>query len=136
MLLSLVRRGQVGRARRRVASYGIADIGNPIVRQAVKTKYPPRSHLMPETVLAGTCLESVPGLKDTLLNLQPGVPAGFGALRHEHLRCQHWEDGEEGELEQFALAYLNDKLPLWVYKLCGIVTSVPLYKTVHYVHIG
>ena len=73
MLLSLVRRGQVGRARRRVASYGIADIGNPIVRQAVKTKYLQRSHPMPETVLAGTCLESVPGLKDTLLNLQPGV---------------------------------------------------------------
>ena len=60
----MVRRGQVGRARRRVASYGIADIGNPIVRQAVKTKYPQRSHPMPETV---------PGLKDTLLNLQPGV---------------------------------------------------------------
>ena len=95
-VLALVRRGQVGRARRRVASYGIADMANPTVREAVKAKYPPRSHPMPETVLAGTCLESVPSLKDTLLNLQPGVSSGFGALRHEHLRCaaQHWEEGE------------------------------------------
>ena len=130
-VLSLVRRGQVGRARRRVASFGIADIGNPIVRTALKEKYPPRSHQMPDTVLAGTCLEIVPSLRDTLLNLQPGVAAGFGALRHEHLRCaaQHWEEGEEGELEQFALAYLNGKLPPWIYKVWGSVTSVPLYKS-------
>ena len=110
-VLSLVRRGQVGRARRRVASFGIADIGNPIVRTALKEKYPPRSHQMPDTVLAGTCLEIAPSLRDTLLNLQPGVAAGFGALRHEHLRCaaQHWEEGEEGELEQFALAYIPQR---------------------------
>ena len=134
-VLALVRRGQVGRARRRVTSYGIADMANPTVREAVKAKYPPRSHPMPETVLAGTCLESVPSLKDTLLNLQPGVSSGFGALRHEHLRCaaQHWEEGEEGELEQFALAYLNGKLPPWVYKVWGSVSSVPLFKTVEQV---
>ena len=118
-----------------MASYGIADMANPTVREAVKAKYPPRSHPMPETVLAGTCLESVPSLKDTLLNLQPGVSSGFGALRHEHLRCaaQHWEEGEEGELEQFALAYLNGKLPPWVYKVWGSVSSVPLFKTVEQV---
>ena len=134
-VLSLVRRGQVGRARRRVASYGIADMANPTVREAVKEKYPPRSHPMPETVLAGTCLERVPSLRDTLLNLQPGVSSGFGALRHEHLRAaaQNWEEGEEGELEQFALAYLNGKLPPWIYKVWGSVSSVPLFKTVEQV---
>ena len=131
-VLSLVQRGQVGRARRRVASFGVADMANPIVREAVKAKYPERSHPMPDSVLEGTCLESVPGLRDTLLKLPPGVSAGFGALRHEHLRCaaQHWEAGEEEELEQFALSYLNGKLPPWVFKVWGSVSSVPLYKTV------
>ena len=131
-VLSLVQRGQVGRARRRVASFGVADMGNPIVREAVRAKYPERSHPMPDSVLEGTCLERVPSLRDTLLKLPPGVSAGFGALRHEHLRCaaQHWEEGEEEELEQFALAYLNGKLPPWVFKVWGSVSSVPLYKTV------
>ena len=100
-VLSLVQRGQVGRARRRVASFGVADMGNPTVREAVKAKYPERSHPMPDSVLEGTCLERVPSLRDTLLKLPPGVSAGFGALRHEHLRCaaQQWEEGEEEELE-------------------------------------
>ena len=107
-------------------------MGNPIVREAVRAKYPERSHPMPDSVLEGTCLERVPSLRDTLLKLPPGVSAGFGALRHEHLRCaaQHWEEGEEEELEQFALAYLNGKLPPWVFKVWGSVSSVPLYKTV------
>ena len=80
---------------------------------------------MPNSVVEGTCLERVPGLRDTLLNLQPGVSAGFGALRHEHLRCaaQHWEEGEEEQLEQFSLAYLNGKLPPWLYKVWGSVSS-------------
>ena len=131
-VLSLVRRGQVGKARRRVASFGIADMGNAIVKEAVRAKYPPRSHPMPDTVTPGSCLERVPSLRDTLLNLQPGVSSGFGALRHEHLRCaaQHWEEREEDTLEQFALAYLNGKLPPWVYKIWGSVSSVPLFKTI------
>ena len=87
---------------------------------------------MPDTVTPGSCLERVPSLRDTLLNLQPGVSSGFGALRHEHLRCaaQHWEEREEDTLEQFALAYLNGKLPPWVYKIWGSVSSVPLFKTI------
>ena len=131
-VLSLIGKGQVGRARRRVVSFGVADIGDPVVREAVKTKYPARSHEMPDTVLAGTCLEAVPGLRDTLLNLAPGVSAGFGALKHEHLRCaaQQWEEGEEEQLEQFSLAYLNGKLPPWLYKIWGSASSVPLFKTV------
>ena len=51
---------KVGRARRRVASFGVADMGNPIVREAVKAKYPERTHPMPDSVLEGTCLERVP----------------------------------------------------------------------------
>jgi hypothetical protein len=99
-------------------------MGNPLVREAVRAKYPPRSHAMPDTVLAGTCLAAVPGLRDVLLNLQPGVSAGFGALRHKHLRCaaQQWEEGEEEELEQFSLSYLNGKLPPWLYMVWGSVT--------------
>ena len=76
-VLYLVRCGQVGKARRRVASFGIADITNPLVEEAVKAKYPPRSHPMPDSVTAGSCMESMSELKETLLNLQPGVSSGF-----------------------------------------------------------
>ena len=87
---------------------------------------------MHDSVTAGSCMESMSDLKETLLNLQPGVSSGFGALRHEHLWCaaQFWEEREEDTLEQFALAYLNGKLPPWIYKILGSVNSVPLYKTI------
>ena len=63
-------RGQVGKARRRVVSHGVADMGDSRVREAVKAKYLPRSHAMPTTLLSGTCLEAVPGLQDVLQNLR------------------------------------------------------------------
>ena len=51
----------------------------PRVNQALAAmlaKYPARSHNMPDTMLAGTCMESLSGLKQTLSNLQPGVSGG------------------------------------------------------------
>ena len=94
-------------------------------------KYPARSHPMPDTVLAGTCLETLSNLRLTLSNLQPGVSGGFGGLRNEHLRAaaQHWEEREEEVFEVFALSYLNGNLPPWWFRVWGSVTSVPLFKT-------
>ena len=87
---------------------------------------------MPDSVLAGTCIDSLPGLKETLLDLQPGVSSGFGGLRNEHLRCaaQHWEEREVSDFELFALEFLNGRLPPWLYKLAGSVTTVPMFKSV------
>ena len=130
-VLSMVARGQVGRARRRVTSHGLADTSDPLVRAAVLAKYPARSHHMPDTVLAGTCMETLSCLKQILSNLQPGVSGGFGGLRNEHLRAaaQQWDEREEGVFEEFALSYLNGGLPPWWYRVWGSVTSVPLFKT-------
>ena len=93
--------------------------------------YPARSHAMPDTVLAGTCVESLSNLRLTLSNLQPGVSGGFGGLRNEHLRAaaQHWEEQEEEVFEVFALSYLNGNLPPWWFRVWGSVSSVPLFKS-------
>ena len=130
-VLSMVSRGQVGKARRRVTSHGVADMADPRVRAAVLAKYPARSHAMPDTVLVGTCMETLSNLRLTLSNLQPGVSGGFGGLRNEHLRAaaQHWEEREEDMFEVFALSYLNGNLPPWWYRVWESVTSVPLFKT-------
>ena len=63
--------------------------------------------------------------------MEPGVAAGFGCLRNEHLRCaaQNWEDNEFAHLEEFSLKYLNGDLPPWVYKVLGSVSTVPLFKS-------
>ena len=129
--LSLISRGQVGRARRRIISHGVASMSDPVVKSAMLLKYPLRSHDMPQTVHRGTCLESLPCLKETLLNLEPGVAAGFGGLRNEHLRCaaQHWDENQINLLEDFSLKYLNGLLPPWFYKIWGSVSTVPMFKS-------
>ena len=86
---------------------------------------------MPESVVAGQCMETISCLKETLSNLKPGVSGGFGGLRNEHLQAaaQNWDEREEGQLEEFSLSYLNGSLPPWWYQIWGSVTSFPLYKT-------
>ena len=130
-VLGLVSRGLVGRARRMATSHGLADMSDPVVKAAVLDKYPPRRRPMPESVVAGHCMETISCLKETLSNLKPGVSGGFGGLRNEHLRAaaQNWDEREEGQLEEFSLSYLNGTLPPWWYQIWGSVTSFPLYKT-------
>ena len=101
------------------------------VQSAMKEKYPPRSHPMPDNVHSGTCMASLPGLRETLLGLEPGVSAGFGGLRNEHLVCaaKEWSDGEVALLESFSLRYLNGELPPWWYRVWGSVSTIPLFKT-------
>ena len=84
-VLGLVSRGMVGKARRLATSHGLADMSDPLVKAAVLRKYPARTQAMPDSVLAGTCLESISCLRETLSNLKPGVSGGFGGLRNEHL---------------------------------------------------
>ena len=79
----------------------------------------------------GTCMDSIPCLKETLFNLEPGVSGGFGGLRNEHLRCaaENWDNIEMYRLEDFSLRYLNGELPPWFYKVWGSVSTVPLFKS-------
>ena len=130
-MLNLLTRGQVGRAVRRLTSNGIANLDEEWVEEGLKAKYTDRGRPMPATVAKGRCLESLPCLKETLLNLQPGIAPGFGGLRGEHLRSlgEVWQDGDIERLENFALAYLNGELRPWFYTIWNSVTTVPLFKT-------
>ena len=132
--LHLVSRGQVRRCRRLVVSPGIADMEDPEVRATMRSKYPLRRHDMPTSVFAGTCMESLPALREALLDLVPGVSSGFGALRNEHLRCagQNWDARDLHWFEEFGLKYLNVRFSTqnaWFYKVWSSVLTLPLFKS-------
>ena len=109
-------------------------MGDPEVRAAMKAKNPPRRYDMPTSVYAGTCMESMPGLREALLSLEPGVSAGFGSLRNEYLRCagQAWDARELNIFEEFSLKYLNVRFfkeNAWFHKIWSSVLTLPLFKT-------
>ena len=84
---------------------------------------------MPASVTKGQCIDSL-DLKESLLQLDPGVSAGFGGMRNEHLMClaEVWEGQDMSLLESFGLRYLNGNLPPWFYKVWGSVSTTPLFK--------
>ena len=127
-VLAMLARGQVGRAVRRICSNGVASMDDPDVRALLQTKYKPREHDLPATVTKGECLQSMAGLRESLLELATGVSPGFGGLRNEHLRC-FAETGEEedmSKLESFSLKYLNAEFPPWFNQVWNSVSTVPL----------
>ena len=77
-------------------------------------------------------MESLPHLKEALLELEPGVSGFFGALRNEHLRClaQNWEDREVVLLHDFLRDYLNGNIDHpWFFKVWGLGNTVAFFKT-------
>ena len=129
-VLAMLARGQIGRAVRRICSNGVANMADPDVRAALQSKYKHRVRDLPLTVSKGECVQSLGGLKDSLLELQTGVSPGFGGLRNEHLRC-YAETGEEEDinlLEAFCLKYVKGEFPPWFSKVWNSVSTVPLYK--------
>ena len=81
----------------------MASLDDPVVRTTMQSKYVDRFKEMPSSVLKGSCVESLAGLKENWLNLEPGVSGGFGGMRNEYLRCaaQNWEDDEAGNWEAY-----------------------------------
>ena len=71
---------------RRICSNGIADMEDPQVQAALQAKYTARGRALPDSVTKGQCVDNL-DLRDSLLQLDPGVSAGFGGLRNEHLKC-------------------------------------------------
>ena len=129
-VLAMLSRGQVGRAVRRICSNGVASMEDPAVRAALQSKYKERGRDLPASVTKGECLESIGGMRETILGLETGVSPGFGGLRNEHLRClaEVGEDDDIDMLEAFSLKYLNGELPPWFNKVWNSVTTVPLFK--------
>jgi hypothetical protein len=130
-VLAKLSRGEVGRARRLAVSPGVANMEDPAVKATMLSKYPPRSKDLPDSVIRGTAMDSMPCLREVLLNLEPGKSGGFGGLRNEHLRCgaQNWDEGELGRFENFCLLYLNVELPPWFFKVASSVSTTALFKS-------
>ena len=72
------------------------------VRWQMEEKYPELGHPLPETVSRGQCVDSLQGLHEVLLGLEPGTTAGTGGLRPEYLICvaEMWGEDQVGNLEQ------------------------------------
>ena len=130
-VLCKISRGQVGQARRLAVSPGVARMSDLGVKETMQTKYPARSRPLPASVVRGTALDSLPGLKETMLDLMPGVSGGFGSLMNEFLRCaaQNWDDQELARFEEFCLMYVNVELRPWVYCVANSASSVALFKS-------
>ena len=130
--LSHLSKGEIGKAVSRLTSFGVASTEDPAVMAALRAKYVERGKDLPDTVLMGQAVDSLSGLKETLLNLPTGVSPGTGGLRGEFLAClaEVWDDNTMGLLEEFGMLYLNGHLPPWWYRVWGSVTTVPLFKTV------
>ena len=129
-VLAMLSRGQIGRAVRRICSHGVASMSDPAVREVLQSKYKQRVKDLPTSVTKGECVQSLGGLRESLLELQTGVSPGFGGLRNEHLRC-FAENGEEEDfilLEAFSLKYVNGEFPPWFSKVWNSVSTVPLYR--------
>ena len=82
IVCALIDCGKVGMARHRVTSHGQASMSDPVVRATMQEKYPPLRQDFPPSVTRASCMNSLPALKETLLNLVPGVSAGFWGLRN------------------------------------------------------
>ena len=130
-VLAKVSRGQVGQARRLAISPGLASMEDPVVRTTMLSKYPSRSRDIPSSVVRGKAVDSLPCLREVLLNLKPGKSGGFGGMRNEFLRCaaQNWDNRELGAFEDFCLLYLNVELPPWFYKVASSVSTLALFKS-------
>ena len=129
--LLLLSKGQISKAVRRINSYGIGDMRDPGVLQQMEVKYPHRGHPLPSSVFRGQCVDNLRGLRQALLDLNPGVSPGTGGMRPEYLTClaEVWREDQMNLLEQFGMRYLSGNLPPWWYKVWLSLTTVALYKT-------
>ena len=130
--LSHLQKGEISKAVGRLTSFGVANTDDPAVMAALKSKYVVRGKDLPASVVMGQPVDSLEGLKETLLQLPTGVAPGTGGFHAEYLTslAEVWEDGTMALLEEFSMMYLCGKLPPWWYRIWGTVTTVPLYKTV------
>ena len=77
-------------------------------------------------------VESLKGLRDSLLALRKGVSPGTGGLRPEFLKAlaEVMDPTQMSLLEDFGMRYLRGDLPAWFYKVWLSVQSVPLFKDI------
>ena len=79
-------KGQVGRGARRITSNGVASTSDPWTLAALLTKYVARTREIPGSVSCSQCVDNLDGLRETILDLEPGVSPGTGGMKNEYLR--------------------------------------------------
>ena len=129
-VLSLFSKGQVSRGVGRINSLGVADINDQAVRDQLSAKYPARGRELPDTVMKGSPVPNLKGLRDALLRLDKGVSPGTGGLRPEFLiTLAEVMDGDKMSLlEEFCMRYLQGELSSWFYAVFPTSQTVPLHK--------
>ena len=102
-VLGLIESGQLGKAMGRVTSYGLGDTSDPIIRQQLRAKFPPRSHQLPDAVPLTRPIDNFRSLRERLLSLNHGTAPGSGGLRNEYLTAlgERMTDEEMRLLEEF-----------------------------------
>ena len=131
-VLSLIQdQGKISKGLQRVTSNGVASLANPDVLAQLQAKYPARRQPLPERVSRGQCVDSLRGLRNSLMKLEHGVSPGTGGLRAEYLTvlAELMEEEDMRLLEEFGMKYLGGQLPCWFYPVWLTVQTVPLYKT-------
>ena len=78
----------------------------------------------------GKPVESLHGLRDSLLNLERGKSCGTGGLKAEYLvvLAEMMTDQQMVMFEEFGMKYLGGELPAWFYEVWLSVMTVPLFK--------
>ena len=76
-------------------------------------------------------LDNLAGLRESLLELEPGISQGTGGKKAEYLAvlAQRMEDQDMELLEEFGIKYLKGGLPEWFYSVWLSLQTVPLFKT-------
>ena len=114
-----------------MTSHGVASVNDPSVLVQLQAKYPARGQPLPQRVTRGQAVDSLNGLRESLLGLEPGISPGTGGLRSEYLMvlAERMEDEDMDRLEDFGMKYINGELQDWFYPVWLTVQTVPLNKT-------
>ena len=68
--------GKISRAANLIDSHGIASLDTAETMEALRSKFPERRRPLPDTVPRGECLDSLPAVKDHLLQIEEGSAGG------------------------------------------------------------
>ena len=130
IVLGLIESGQLGKAMGRVNSHGLGDINNPVIRDQLTEKFPPRQRPLPDSVPKIKPIDNFKDIRTSLLSLNPGTAPGSGGLRNEYLTAwgERMEDRELKLLEDLGLAYSAGELPAWYYVVWQSLQTVAPFK--------
>ena len=130
-VVGLINGGKISKALQRVTSCGVASAEDPAVLAMLRAKYPARGRPLPERVVRGQCIDNLAGLRESILQLEPGISPGTGGMKAEFLivLAQRLDDEEIGLLEDFGMRYLKGELPSWFYPVWLTVQTVPLFMS-------